>query len=263
MTIALGFRCVDGIMLCADTQETYDNYIKRKQPKLTVKGTTDFPFGMDVDRTHEPSPCAVFAGAGNDADFLDALIDKLWTAMERKGREGIDAMVEACENELIEQYGKFVPLYPSGVPETTLLVGIWSAVNDYELVKISGPVLKRQIMLDTIGCGDLLATYITQRFVKPKSWLSISVPVGLYVIDQVKKHVEGCGADTQLIVIRSTGRVESYTPQDAEQETDRLRKIDAVAREMFGLTADYRGSDEEYNQLLAQATGRLRLLRQH
>ena len=37
VTIAAGFRCVDGIMLCADTQETL-GFLKRKHPKLDVRG---------------------------------------------------------------------------------------------------------------------------------------------------------------------------------------------------------------------------------
>jgi len=168
MTIAMGFWCIDGIMLCADTQETHNNYIKLKQLKLEIKG--------------EPKePHAVFAGAGEDGDFLDALVDKLWTAAENKKDDGLDGMIEAMEDKLIEQYQRFVPTFPSGVPGASLLVGVWSKDDPfgYELVKINGPVLKRKVVLESIGCGDILVKYITARFVHPKSWLSMSVPVGL------------------------------------------------------------------------------------
>ena len=67
----------------------------------------------------------MFAGSGADGDFLDALVDKLWRAMNKKGPEGLDAMIEAAEDELIVQYQRFVPVMPDGVPNTTLLVGVW------------------------------------------------------------------------------------------------------------------------------------------
>lgn len=242
MTIALGFWCVDGIMLCADTQETHANYIKLKQPKLEIKG-------------QELHPHSVFAGATEDGDFADALVDKLWFAMDRVGNRGLDAMIEAAEDELIKQYQRLVPSYPSeAVPETSMLVGVWagSGPEDYELIKIHGPVLKRKVFLESIGCGDILAKYITARFIRPKTWLALSVPVGLYVIDQAKQYVEGCGGDTQLVAMYSTGHIETYTGQQAQKETERLIKIDSELRHIFGRLTDRYNSIDQFRTLFAE-----------
>jgi len=114
-------------MLCADTQETVGQYLKPEQPKITIVG----------DRSN--SPRAVFAGAAEDGDLADALVDKLWPAMEPKGTKGLDAMIKAAENELTAQYKRLVPLYPSGiVPGSAFLVGAWAAPNEFDLMKING-----------------------------------------------------------------------------------------------------------------------------
>jgi hypothetical protein len=258
MTIAVGFRCVDGIVLCADTQETRGEYIKKKQPKIEVRGADASPIGSKG--FHRQSPCAVFAGAGSDGDLIDVLIEKLWAAMEPKGAAGLEAMIEAAEDELIKQYQRLVPVFPSGVPETTLLVGVWASEYHFDLLKISGPILKRQIMLESIGFGDILATYITGRLIYPKSWISLSSPIGLYVIDQVKLFVEGCGGDTQMYQIRHDGKVEYITAEAAQAETDRLRKIDWTARQMVGLAMQPFESMVQFNALVESEVENLRKL---
>ncbi|MGA2904972.1 MAG: hypothetical protein ABSD98_14145 [Candidatus Korobacteraceae bacterium] len=263
MTIAAGFRCVDGIMLCADTQETV-GFLKRKHPKLDVRGATAYPFTLSTEPHDEHEqrndPCAVFAGAGNDGDFLDALVDKLWRAMNGKGSEGLDAMIEAAEDELIVQYQRFVKVMPDGVPKTLLLVGVWAGPGDFELVKINGPVLKRGIILDAVGCGEDLVTYVTSRLLYMKSWLTQAIPVGIYMIDQAKEHVDGCGGDTQLVAIRELGRVEAYTSEDVKAETSRLRELDALARRIVGLSMGIHSTEVEYNALIEQYLVRLREL---
>ncbi len=243
MTICVGFRCVDGIMLCADTQETFSGYLKLKQPKIEIKGAI-FPMNQ--------SPCAVFAGAGNDGDLIDVLADKLWCAMEPKGVEGLDAMIEAAENELTFQYQRLIPLYPSGVPETEFLVGVWAALNEFNLIKIRGPLLKRNVILDAIGCGDILATYLTMRLLYPKSWIGQATPVGIYIIDQVKEHVEGCGGNTQLVTIDYKGEVEVSPHKEVKDETERLRSADLIARQIIGLIMNTFDSAENFARLLEE-----------
>jgi hypothetical protein len=257
MTIAVGFRCVDGIMLCADTQETLGGFIKKKKSKIDVRGSSAHPFGSAEVIGETVHPCAVFAGAADDADFLDALIDKLWATMEPKEKDGIEGMIEGAEDALIARYGKLVSLYPSGFPDIAILIGVW-AENKFELVKITGPVLKRGIALESIGFGSNLATYITTRLVYPKSWLSLSVPVGMYVIDQVKLYVEGCSGDTQMTVIRGNGRVESCSEKDAEEETKRFRVMDWAAREIVGLAMHSHQSMEQFNALVEEKLAQLR-----
>ncbi len=257
MTIAVGFRCVDGIMLCADTQETIGGFLKKKTTKIDVRGSSVYPFGSASVPGEMARPCAVFAGAAEDAAFLDSLIDKLWAAMEPKGKEGIEAMIDAAEDALLARYGALLPLYPSGFPDTAILVGIW-ANDDCELIKISGPILNRRIGLEAIGIGTYLATYITGRLVYPKSWLSLSVPVGMYVIDQAKLYVDGCSGETQMTVIRANGRIESYLEEDARAETERFREMDWAAREIVGIAMHSHQSVEQFDLLVEEKLERLR-----
>ena len=74
VTIAAGFHCIEGIVLCADTQETVDNYIKRNVPKIAVR-----PQWTD----DKSIPRVVFAGAG-DGDLIDSLVGKMWGVIQHR-----------------------------------------------------------------------------------------------------------------------------------------------------------------------------------
>src|SRR5437016_1696822 len=139
VTIAAGFCSGDGIVLCADTQENVADYIKRKQPKLEIR-----PIYIPASNA---APCAVFAGAG-DGSLVDYLIDKLWAAMESK--KNLEQMIEAAENAIIRQYQRLVPIYPAGMPEVQLLLGIWAPPREIELLKITGPIVNRHVDLESI-----------------------------------------------------------------------------------------------------------------
>src|SRR5260370_31797210 len=71
VTIVAGFRFNTGIILCADTQETIQNYSKTWTPKLVVKPHpwtgTDSPDDLMV----------AFAGAG-DGPFIDKVTERAW-----------------------------------------------------------------------------------------------------------------------------------------------------------------------------------------
>ncbi len=69
VTIAIGILCSDGIILCADSQESVDEYSKISRPKV-------FELNLLDDGVK-----AVLAGAGNSV-FIDALRSKLESALD-------------------------------------------------------------------------------------------------------------------------------------------------------------------------------------
>lgn len=257
MTIVAGFQCLDGIVLCSDTMEVYAG-MKRHVSKLDVRGTTAYPGKSNIPFSAPTSPCAVFAGATEDADFLDVLIDKVWASMETRGQDGLNAMIEAAEDELIAQWQRRLPAFPTGMPGVTILAGIWAAADQFELVKIVGPTLKREIHLDAAGYGDILATYLASRFLHMKTFVDQAVPIGIYMVDQAKEHMDGCGGDTHLVVISANGGVTRYSSEEVKAETDRLRTLDLLARRIVGMCMEPFNSNIQFDLLLEQQLEELR-----
>ena len=221
MTICAGFHCGDGIVLCADTQETVSNYIKRNVPKLEIRPTF-------MDSSYKGSK-AIFSGAG-DGDFIDYLIEKLWDAM--KSKNTMEEMVEALEKQLILRYKQLVPIYTGGMPDAGFLVGLYSPDGDLELVKISGAIVKRHVLLDAIGCGDILATYVLNHLVGPKSFFSSAVPLALYMISEVKENVRECGGETHLCTVDYEGKIDRLTQTAIESRVQRIKEVETIARQI-------------------------------
>src|SRR5256885_14749833 len=74
VTIIAGFKSYEGIVICADTQETVE-HAKRNVPKLRfepanhAKGSTD-----DL--------AALFCGSSNDGPYVDKLIENAWESAQ-------------------------------------------------------------------------------------------------------------------------------------------------------------------------------------
>ena len=88
VTIIAGFKCDEGVVICADTQESVEGSpSKRHVPKLRFEPSGQYHSGDDV--------AAAFCGSGN-GPFIDKLIENAW--QEAQTATNLD---EAC-NEIEE-----------------------------------------------------------------------------------------------------------------------------------------------------------------
>jgi hypothetical protein len=251
MTIGIAWICdFDGIVLSADTLEVVDEYLKRSQPKIAIR-PHDIPFKSTIPR-------AVFVGAG-DCNLIDSLVDKLWSVMADKN--SVDEMVYAAEEKLLKTYSEWTPLYPSGVPGVNLLVGVWARPHELELIRISGPVLNRKIYFDSIGCGKYFSGYIAKRLLRPKISFKDAIPIAIYMIDEAKANVLGCGGNTQVVALSNEGEVTCFSQDSIEEKTKQLRHADLYARRLVDLAIREDMSDEHFDTLSKQWLDELRKLR--
>jgi hypothetical protein len=189
-------------------------------------------------------------------------------------KSSIDEMVEASERELIEQYGKLVPLYPPGIPDAQFLVALWASSQEppdpniplppgenLELLKMTGPIITRRITLESIGFGWVIATYIANRLLWPKTRLSDAVPIAIYMIDEAKQHVKECGGDTHVVTLDERGEVISYSQEEIKERTKHFRAMDFFARQIVGLAMKDTLNDESYDALLADYLKQLNAIR--
>jgi hypothetical protein len=251
VTICAGFHCSEGIVLCADTQETVEGVVRRNVPKLELRPSADIFI--------ENEPHAIFAGAG-DSDLIENLIDRIWTAMTNKST--LDDMIQGAQEELFEAYAQLSSAYQVGyLPEATFLIGVWCPPHDVELIRVRGPVLVRRIPLDAIGCGTILSTYITNRLAWHKSSFSEVVPACLYMLDEVKNYVEGCGGDTHLATLRYDGKIEFLAHQTIEENVIKIREIEHIGRDIIAISLGQDCSDDMFQEAMNDYAKRLKEVR--
>src|SRR5438874_12034650 len=104
VTIIAGFRCREGIVICADTQETVSGLSKRNTPKLRFE-----PSGGP----HEgDSLAAAFCGAGDNGPFIDKIVETAWE--DAQTATSLDEACEEIEKSIKNIYREFGQIYQPG-----------------------------------------------------------------------------------------------------------------------------------------------------
>jgi hypothetical protein len=242
VTIAAGYHCWEGIVLCADTEETVQEYIKHDVQKILR-----YPTAWD----YTPNmPCALFAGAGDGA-LIESLSMKMGQAMERLPNPTLDDIVQGFEDILIKEYQKLVLAYQKGdMPQADFLIAIRSALKgDLELIHVTGPIIERQVPLRAIGYGVTLYTYLASRLLYPKTSLQYTMNVMTYMLDQVKTHVAYCGGGTQMYTLNNAGECTWHFPAEVEAKSKAVRAADNMARNIAGAAMNPAIAEESLRKL--------------
>lgn len=164
--------------------------------------------------------------------------------MERK-TSSITAMIDAAEDALLRAYGRLVSANHHGqLPDQQILIGAWCKPKETALVEVTNTVLTRNIKSKAIGCGEYLANYIEDRFWQPKIDLGDLVPVVTYIVDQARKHVDGCGGRTHVAVIQANGEMRELPRLETKRRTERIAEIDHRARSIAKMAMDERIDDK-------------------
>jgi len=195
MSIAAAIVCKDGIVLCADSQETLDQYFKVHKPKLV-----ELPLVS-------PDLKVVVVGAG-DGMFIDVLIEKISEKIDLAiPNEG--AVQGAIDLAVKEVCASNWPLYAtqSDRPQARLLVGV-KAVDGLSLFDVATPMVTVADRYTFIGCGYDLALYKAKQVFRPELPAEISAKLLVHILAIVKENVEFCGGDTHLAIITSDGVVD-------------------------------------------------------
>ncbi len=197
MTIAAGFVCLDGIVLCADTQETITGYTKNSTEKIR--------------QMCDQGLCVAITGAG-DAELIETVGERIqralfWEYSPRDMRMP-DEVRDIIQKEISSSFERYIAPYAAFLRDDRpgcdllIVVTVKNEVNNYEcLFKASGTTV-RQIEFggDCVGSGLLLAKSLLERFCNSFMDLDELVLAICYVMYQTKKWVDGCGGNTDLIV---------------------------------------------------------------
>jgi hypothetical protein len=235
MTIAAGYHCMYGIVLCADTEETVQEYIKHDVQKI-VRFPDYFDYKPDKN-------CALFAGAG-DGPFIESLASKMWKGAS--GMETLDDMVTAFEDVLLKEYQRLITAFhKDDMPQAHFMVAIRSASqSNMELLKITGPIIERHVVYGAVGYGLTLHTYLTSRLLHQKTGLEYTSNIMAYMIDQVKTHVAHCGGKTDLYTLDYDGKCRQELPSEIQKRTNAVRAIDLAARNIAGLAMNPQATEK-------------------
>src|SRR5271157_2489385 len=186
MTIALGLRCFDGLVLCTDSLEE-DGVTKRFVDKMWVYEVHD-DWGIAI------------ASAG-EGDLADSFTDGLQHIL---GNSDFDEM------KLLSKLRLAIKQVRTNYPESqfAFLASIFGPPFYCQLFRVNdqsmhfGPVRRYQ----TLGIGGSLASFLISQLFKPSMFIEDGMRLAVFVAARVKEHVQGCDGPTSVVTYKQGDR---------------------------------------------------------
>jgi len=193
VTIIAGFRCSDGIVVCADTQETISSISKRNVPKLRFEPSNHLPFSGD-------DLAVAFCGASDNGPFIDKVVDNAWK--QAKLHSSLDEVCSAIEQSIKDTYEEYGRIYQPGYcPQAELIYGV-KIHGHSKLFSALGPAVNEKDTYCSGGAGYYMADFLAGRMYSDGLDIHQCIILAAYILFQAKEHVDGCGGDSQIAVLR-------------------------------------------------------------
>jgi hypothetical protein len=190
MTIVAGFRCHDGLVLCADTEHS-DGFSKFQRRKI---------------RSFVDQDCVIrFAGAGH-SDYIDMTTEKIMSRLPAKGKS-IQAIKDSFEEVVLDiqthHIQPFFDMHDQYRPQVRLLAIIRLTTGELELIKVSDTTVSTVEDYDVLGSGEHLARSLVDWLYDPMTPTRLMRVVALNIVQQTKRYVSGVGGTTHVASLTS------------------------------------------------------------
>jgi 20S proteasome alpha/beta subunit len=169
MTVAAGFVCSDGIILCADSEHS-DDIAKFQRPKV-------FRFGDNL----------VLTGAGTNSSYIRMAFDKLCDEYKSDIPNGPSAARAALEKITMDVYANHIaPFFEPSDPRRPyiqLLTGTRCTSGELALAKSDDTAVYLSDGYETTGIGDYLFRYWADKFFERDLPMRVDeLPVLVYAV---------------------------------------------------------------------------------
>jgi hypothetical protein len=234
MTIALGFFCMDGVVLCSDSQVTTPGHMKYHESKIRAVSWMSEEANWTVGLTYSGDP-----------DVMRSLFDKMNDALSAQGSTLTQPfVVETLQQALIEVHTNSANIDTEYVD---IICGI--VINGESSMYVGKrTTLHRERGAAILGVGDSsLSRFLVSTL--PVSRMFSQMPVdtktaqllGVYIIEQAKLFIDGCGGDTYVTTIHNDRMCEEWDnkhSQHLDELTVLAKNMQRRAQELFALLTD-------------------------
>jgi Proteasome subunit len=236
MTIAVGFRCTDGVVLAADTEISLDDGVGK------TKASKVFPVN------HELSCFLTYTG---DSDFVEDLVGDLRRILDRGLTES-----EALDS-IKETYRAFMQKYYTEAPKNEkTAASILVTLRDGARVRLYRGRNRHFTEVQTysvLGVGQNQGEPLFNPI--HHSWLTVNQAayVMIYALRIIKNFVQGCGGETEIREVPDVpmllGHLDQVTMATREIEED-FDFLDARLRPLITMFADVFVNENDFSDAL-------------
>jgi 20S proteasome alpha/beta subunit len=205
MTIAIGIRSNDGIVLAADRQNTWGGGQKTDEGKVRFSWRADPYSGFALTG----------AGAGANLDAVGNKMADWFLATEERREKEFANQIEQLHCDFYQQ--KVMPFAATDIQRVDygLIIGHSGKDSFARLWWTEGLTINTEQTYAAVGIGAAFANSLLSKLWMPLPTTEV-ITLAAFVINEVKGSVEGCGLGTDIIAI-SRGRPWTVTREDIEE----------------------------------------------
>jgi 20S proteasome alpha/beta subunit len=222
MTIGMGFRCSDGVVLACDSLVTLSGVYKEHQHKLVF---------LEKDGAVIAS---CYAGTPNLASSFYHRLEQRMQTSEPTSAQGImDAISELAQD--------FKKKHPKDMPYEQFLFAISLAGQKPKLARLENGIVDEPTT-PCIGIGNsALVKYLISKLTWYPAMIesaSYLVVLAAYVVAQAKEFIDGCGGDTSAVIITEDAGIRAFMGLPIEDLESRFEYFDDDMRKQFKKLVD-------------------------
>jgi hypothetical protein len=256
MTIVAGFKTVDGILLCADSQFT--GGAKVNLPKL-------FGYSRTVSRTETVQ--AAFALSGHEVYAKMAI------------EECVEALFECDPKELTRKKARHILMgaiksihadYVDSRPDQIerenarfdLIIGCWLPKGGgLNMFRASGPGIMSGENYYSAGTGAYLGDYFIKDSFMPSMGIKRAAILAIQSLLAAKTYDAHCGGPSQFLAISNSGQLSNFIPYNVHDSESYVAHFDREARRLLGEIGNAQSKDEEFEKQLSTFVSEIRRIR--
>jgi 20S proteasome alpha/beta subunit len=248
VTIAAGFVCSDGVILCADTEETAGvGYVKVPLEKV---------------RTLEDSDCTLaITGTGNSA-LLEMAMEQIIARVRDKSPHTLERTKKIISAVLLKLHKRQVRYQP-GNPEAKLLkllIAVKPRSEPCSLLHTEGAAL-HEVSSRCIFGGGSVVRMLADNLHHPALSLRQTVVIALYVLNMARESASAHGSASHMIAVKNDGKV-IYQQLEENAAIERaLEMVKAVHRDLVLICADSTLSNDDFRSELRRLCDNMLLIR--
>jgi 20S proteasome alpha/beta subunit len=200
MTLIAGLKCVDGIVLAADTEES--TYLTRGRARKLVTRT----FSQGKNKKNPRTVAIAIAGAGSAA-LIDTAVEQVFEAVSQTKGTTVRHLKTTIRDALLRFYRHDLSNYPTQNPLDNiidLLCGVRAANGELALYRASGPLIHTVSGFALCGSGEIIR-HVVEELYQPTIAVPRAVALVLHLLNLGKRYVTGVGGDSEILTLMTDG----------------------------------------------------------
>jgi hypothetical protein len=172
------------------------------------------------------------------ANYIDSISPKMLSAITDATQNPsltYDTLQDAIESELADFYGKHVIPFANFPdherPDFCLLIGVEHGSHS-GIWSTDKTTVCRCMPFGAVGVGSAYAKILLAGLVKKMDLMQAGI-VAAYVAFEVKRTIEGCGRDTDIVLVRRDGTTSYIYPQDILKMEQLFQEYESIDRKLF------------------------------